>query len=392
MFDARYDYRYVLYTEMKEETKNEMDLLLRRLGRRDGASVPHADHLDADELNAYAENVLPVAARARYTVHLAECSQCRNLVVQLSSAAGVVAATDTANVSKPSTWRTFLASLFTPMVLRYAVPALGLIVVAGIGFVVLRNNPAGRSVTQVTQNEQRSTATPKAASDSQTYTYSTPAAGLSSPESLNDKQATNKQSRVSPAPPNAAPGVSSVDADVAKAKAEQPKSEAQTTAANEPAPPPKVEPSATPEEERQKSADTEVSKKEIRESPATTSTPAAQKGLRTAEQKDRSSIEFARAPKAADEISAGVAQSAGKVKRDDSISSNTRSVAGRRFQKKGGVWIDTAYDSSKDVMTVTRGSEGYRSLVADEPAIKTIADKLDGEFIVVWKGHTYRIR
>jgi len=43
-------------------------------------------------------------------------------------------------------------------------------------------------------------------------------------------------------------------------------------------------------------------------------------------------------------------------------------------------------------MTVTRGSEGYRTLVADEPAIKTIADELDGEIIVVWKNRTYRIR
>ena len=81
---------------MNEERKNEMDLLLRRLGRRDAAAVPEADHLDADELSAYAENALPVAARARYTSHLAECSRCRELVVQLSPAAGVVVATDTA--------------------------------------------------------------------------------------------------------------------------------------------------------------------------------------------------------------------------------------------------------------------------------------------------------
>ena len=71
---------------------------------------------------------------------------------------------------------------------------------------------------------------------------------------------------------------------------------------------------------------------------------------------------------------------------------NTRSVAGRRFRKQGGVWIDTAYDSSKDAVTLSRGSEQYRALVADEPAIKTIADTLDGEIIVVWKGRTYRIR
>jgi hypothetical protein len=31
-------------------------------------------------------------------------------------------------------------------------------------------------------------------------------------------------------------------------------------------------------------------------------------------------------------------------------------------------------------------------LIADEPAIKTIADQLDGEIIVVWKSRTYRIQ
>jgi hypothetical protein len=383
---------------MKEEPKNEMDLLLRRLGRRDGATVPDADHLDADELNAYAENALPAAARARYTSHMAECSRCRDLVVQLSSAAGVVAATETANVSRASAWRTFLASLFTPMVLRYAAPALGLIVIAAIGFVVLRNNPAGRSITQVTQNEQRSTKPVPAASDGQLFSYSSPAGSAASPEALNDKQVANrndkeeanKKSPASPPPPNAAPVVSSVEADVSKDKAAQPKPEQQTTAANEPPPAPKEDSTATAEV-RHKYAEAEASKKEVREMPATASAPAAQRGVRAEEQKDRKDNDFARAPKATDEIRVGV-QSAGKVKRDDSLSANTRSVAGRRFQKKGGVWIDTGYDSSQDVMTVARGSEGYRSLVADEPAIKTIADELDGEIIVVWKGHTYRIR
>ena len=71
---------------MKQETNNEMDLLLRRLGRQQDIFAPDAgDHLDADELTAYAENVLPVKTRARYTEHLAECSRCRELVVRLSA-------------------------------------------------------------------------------------------------------------------------------------------------------------------------------------------------------------------------------------------------------------------------------------------------------------------
>src|SRR6185369_517169 len=110
---------------------------------------------DADELNSYAENALPRAARARYTEHLAECSRCRELVVQLSSAAGVVVAEEPSRALARSGLSKFLASLFSPMVLRYAVPAMGLIVVALIGFTVFRRQqPTARSVTSGGVNTQ----------------------------------------------------------------------------------------------------------------------------------------------------------------------------------------------------------------------------------------------
>src|SRR6185503_21033568 len=99
---------------MRQETNNEMDLLLRRLGRQQETSAS-GDHLDADELSSYAENVLPPAARTRYTEHLAECARCRDLVVQLSSSAGVVAARETASIAGPSALRKLLANLFSPM-------------------------------------------------------------------------------------------------------------------------------------------------------------------------------------------------------------------------------------------------------------------------------------
>src|SRR6185503_182166 len=100
---------------MRQETNNEIDLLLRRLSRGQRATAADGDlsnHLDADELNSYAENALPAAARARYTEHLAECSRCRELVVQLSSAAGVVVAEEPSRVAAPWGVRKFLASLF----------------------------------------------------------------------------------------------------------------------------------------------------------------------------------------------------------------------------------------------------------------------------------------
>ena len=83
---------------MKQSSNNEVDILLRSLARQGRAAGlsnaagngggKFSEHLDADELNSYAEGVLPTAARARYTEHLADCDDCRGLVVGLSQAAG----------------------------------------------------------------------------------------------------------------------------------------------------------------------------------------------------------------------------------------------------------------------------------------------------------------
>src|SRR5215208_6222286 len=166
---------------MRQETNNEMDLLLRRLSRRQDAPMPDANHLDADELSAYAENALPAAARARYTEHLADCSQCRKLVVQLGSAVGFAPAVAPVTVVGASGLRKFLASLFSPMVLRYAVPALGLIVVAAIGFVVLRQRKNAEGL--MARVEPQPAATAPVASPEQAK-----AASSETPSRFNDEQ------------------------------------------------------------------------------------------------------------------------------------------------------------------------------------------------------------
>src|SRR4029453_4965470 len=105
---------------MSRESNKEIDVLLRRLsGKRNGNSAADTnsavgvdDHLDADELNAYAEQALPAATRARYTAHLADCNRCRNLVTQLSLSS--TAAVSVRAEEKPSGLKTFLASLFSP--------------------------------------------------------------------------------------------------------------------------------------------------------------------------------------------------------------------------------------------------------------------------------------
>lgn len=376
---------------MRQETNNEMDLLLRRLARQQETSAS-TDHLDADELSSYAENVLPPAARAGYTEHLAECSRCRDLVVQLSSSAGVVVAQQTAKVSEPSVLRKFLASFFSPMVLRYAVPALGLVVVAAIGFMVSRNEGTNSPIAEV-RNQQPAQA-PVPASQPQ-------------PSASPDKEPSDSYDRVEPAANKAVAqgeaagrvGAIAPSAPTVTVPAEAPQDTRAKTVEEAPpvtkeAPPPKP----TPEVAELKKLEAQGRKQE-----AAKQTVTIQSEPGKAKRDDRSGVaDFAAATpsvarsRAESGIgSAGAAKPMAQTKdaEKDEDEVETRTVAGRRFRRQGGVWVDTAYTSPRRITAeYKRGSEGYRTLVGDEPEIKRIADQLDGEIIIVWKGQVYKIR
>ncbi|MDQ1523374.1 MAG: hypothetical protein QOE47_1298, partial [Pyrinomonadaceae bacterium] len=64
----------------------------------------------------------------------------------------------------------------------------------------------------------------------------------------------------------------------------------------------------------------------------------------------------------------------------------TRSVAGRKFTRQDGAWVDAAYRAGQSYTVVRRNSEQFRALVADEPQLRRVADALGGEVTVVWKG------
>ena len=386
---------------MKQETNNEMDLLLRRLGRRQDVFAPDAeDHLDADELSAYAENVLPAKSRARYTEHLAECSRCRELVVQLSASAGVVIAAQADKVSGASGWRKFLAGLFSPMVLKYAAPALALIVVAAIGVVVMRRDRAGEYVSQMQPNQSK----PTDAAEQRVESKQQPEAGLLSDErkpaeSTANKEVQSKDSAQQPATPAAQGTPADVEQNAPIVKAPAAKPESQPAAAAEPPPPSPAKVDTLMGEKRQNEDATRKQEAEVKVAQAEESKKNFEVGAvskrgevpataraRTAKSKEGAGVASVQGAAASGQVRDG-------VDRDDKDSSaETRSVAGRRFRKQGGIWTDTAYERSQAITTYARGSESYRSLIADEPSIKTIADQLDGEIIVVWKGRAYRIR
>jgi hypothetical protein len=445
---------------MKFESDTEIDRLLRRHVRRkargarsateaaasddaDGglASAAIGHHLDADELNAYAEGALPEGARSRYFVHLADCDECRGLVTRLTLAAGGATATGeragAGEASGSRSWREWLAAFFAPSVLRYAVPALALLAVMIVAWVATRER---RSADLVAQNEQRSTANtsttqsrnehasqPDTATANTATTNTSVASGESASHNANagavafDKGEANtaatpaqrkdverEQNAVAPMNnpkpadqpeagglSNSRAGDRDEEATIAKAQPQPPP----PAAASVPASKAPVEDDKFSKEEASKEAEqkTDAGEKNKTAGPAadtnaggfifgSTATESRASAKRAPESGRRERAERGRQ---ADEVQ--LSREPTVVSGKDERETETRTAGGRRFRRQGSAWVDTAYSSSRATVNVARGSEQYRALVADEPGIRTIADQLSGTVILVWKSHAYRI-
>jgi Putative zinc-finger len=396
---------------MKEEANNEMDLLLRRLGRTmdrsavhpengDAGSTPEA-HLDADELNAYAENALPPTTRSRYSEHLAECTRCRQIVSQLSQAAGLVFEETTSAQPAVAGLREFISSFFSPMVLRYAVPALGVILVATLGFFMLRQQ-SGRQEAPLNRAADKVALRTEPAPVQPSPSYDTYNQAQERPVQKEGVKAGEQQ-------PDANKKLDAAEADTAKVEREEKRQEPVTTvdqvAAAPPAPAANYEAPKAKEPSGEKKAVADEAPADARRGQAAAAAPQSvsieqQKELakvRDNEGGGRAGAFGVASSKAKSEVSrarsqpsVGTAES-NASRRADKDEAQPRSVGGHRFERRGSLWVDVTYDS-RATTNVVRGSEQYRALIADEPSIKMIADQLDGEIIVMWNNRAYRIR
>jgi hypothetical protein len=382
---------------MKQAENNEIDKLLRSLARRDhraGARRQSAEtsaHLDADELNAYAEGALPVSTRARYTAHLVDCDDCRTIVGQLSLAVSPLVRERISEQSAEValTWGDKFRVLLSPRVLRYAMPAFVLVAIA-IGFfawrarqkeealLVARDQRAERVSATKTEVDQPTSA-PEGNGNGAVKTERKPLKPQPAATVAETKKAEGQSSAASGA------GASSEEQRKDKAPSKSDSGAASQPAyAPEPPPPPASKPATSTVAKNQPAKAAKEQEAEARDARkndydkkiagdfAKEKAPSA----RRAENRAKSNV-------------ASDAASAGRRAGDDE--SETRSVAGRHFRRQSGAWVDTEYVSSRSTINVARGSEQYRALVADEPAIGAIAQQLSGEVIVVWKSRAYRI-
>jgi hypothetical protein len=394
---------------MKQANNNEVDLLLRSLARQrdksgsengsslDGRNEGFAEHLDADELNSYAEGVVPEPARGRYVEHLADCEACRSIVIDLSQAAGASARYE---VSQPqggtSFWQTVLA-MFSPAVLRFGVPVLLLTAVIGIGFVAFWQQRGSEFVAMRSKQDSQVQTEPandsKAANPapSETAPPASPASGFTK---SGDIQTQKAQSKLQEKESLVAKEVTTLDSTVAKGGAKDAgrAGEGAGLITSQPySPEPKADAAAAPPVTSgvaQKSAEVARVRPEKREDQ-----DRARDEFRNQDEEHGPSRSRNNAAAPASQRNVGSLSARGpNVDKKKASEVESRSISGRRFTREGNAWVDIDYNSPRATVNVTRGSDQFRALVADEPGIRAIADQLSGVVIVVWKNRAYRIQ
>ena len=407
----------------------QIDVLLRRYAGKSQGS-PATEHLDADELSAFAEGSLPAAARARYVSHLVDCDNCRQIVSQLAISSGALVKTEdvaTAGTQDDSWWKRF-SRFFTPLTFRYAAFAMVLIAAAGIVFLVIRRprdsnllaqsnqrerapetvvKPNGDAIPQA-NNEARSAANENSQPLKAPLPQSTPNA---------DEIAKQGQSKAGDNPASPSKPLKAGEAPLTATKAEP--GAVQPVPSYAPPPPLEGKSAETQSREQQNIAGLASASGPSKSAPTANNVKLMDRAAET-DKDNRAGIETSRmvvnqppaSRRAGDEKAKGprrdlennavlnrssnetreAAKPQGVVAPDrpaEEKSPETRSAGGRKFRRQGNAWIDSKFKSSMSVKSISRGSSEFASL---DSGLKSIAQQLGGELIVVWKGKAYLIR
>jgi hypothetical protein len=400
---------------------SEIDVLLRRHAEM-ANGVKDSEHLDADELNTFAEGVLPAAARSRYVSHLVDCDDCRRAVTELAAASGVLEPTRLpASESTTESWWQRIAAILSPATLRYAAFAAVLIAVVGIGFGIWQKSHR-TPAEGIAQNDRTSDAETQTASKPQKPAASEIAPSQSpaiargiavpTPPATSDQKQLEASSDNPPPPPKPADALARNETVPSTANT-QGNAASNNAVAPSYAPPPPAEAESNDARSREQQSLAQLHgprRGESNEKSKSMDDQARAGGLSKGRDEDRARVE-ADQPVAKEETKNGPAarkrsesppaslasRQATNAREDNSKSdkagppeeADTRSVGGRKFTRQGNAWIDTKLKSSMSIKTISRGSEDFEKL---DSGLRSIAQQFSGPVVVVWKGKAYRIQ
>lgn len=409
----------------------QIDLLMRRYAKA-APRLSVSDHLDADELSAFAEGALPQATRARYVSHLAECDECRKQASDLAISSGAMISAEQTqpNTSEGRSFWQVLAGMFALPVLRYAAFGAVVLIVAGVAFVALRRTTESPMIAMNDRaNQQHETAVkPPVVTDagpSRGASASTATSGASpsrlAPDSNNSKTDEPRVAGILPASPAPSPmkeGPLSAmaekkagDIEVAKAApsyAPPPPNESITlsqqqqnaardqqysTASGPRQQQQKLE-TLDKVQERERDAGKDVSRSDDmarKSAPLSVGSSNQSASRRAADEKakgpmrnmDNNAMNRNDAPGRAE------APKKSGEDRPSTEEAQTRSVGGRKFRRQGNAWVDQKFKSSMTLKSIARGSNEFADL---DSGLRSIVQQLGGEVIVVWKDKAYLIK
>jgi hypothetical protein len=371
----------------------EIDALMRSSGGGRTITISEfaAPHIDADTLNAFAENALPDAARKGYMTHLADCDGCRKTLsslISMNAEAEPVSAVSAIPALIVVTSVPWYKSLFAIQNLAYGMGALVIAFAGFIGYTVLQNTGMGDSAATVSQVTEQRQASGPMVSDSDTFAANTAsnAATSSSAANINTSLAANKQVQ----PAELAKGGAAntiVDEDVATAP-ERPDLNVTTDGiTSDPPPPPAAAAPVKRPEPKELLSETDKAKddsqgyelkvqKQQDQMPSAGNMPNTQAGpSRNVQRDNRASGEREMAKKRS-------------IPAFGRAASPSKTVSGKNFSKRDNVWYDSSY-SGQAATNVRRGTEDYRKL---DSGLRSIAESLDGVVVVVWKSKAFRIQ
>lgn len=415
----------------------QIDVLMRRYAKA-APRTSVAGHLDADEINAFAEGALPPATRARYVSHLADCDECRKQASALAISSGAVVRTEESHspVSEGRSFWQALAGLFALPVFRYAAFAAVVLIVAGVAFVALRRTrnelpliAANEPVNQqrdsavkpatATQNESGenkqagddtrsaspSTGTDQTAKSDATHVAEDAGANPqpkpmkeAAPEAPITAEKKAGQGELAQAAPSYAPvppGETVTQQKQEAYRAQQsgagisgPRQQQKVEALDKLAPQARERDAAKDiartEDLPRKGAPASAASNQPPPSPRRVTDERAKGPMRNMESNTinrNENVGRAEPPK--------TTTSSGSERVSTEEAQQTRSAGGKKFRKQGAAWVDQKFKSSMTLKSVSRGSDEFGGL---DSGLRSIAQQLGGEVIVVWKGKAYLIK
>lgn len=385
---------------MEFEFDKEIDALLRKARENEAVFTANISepHLDADALNAFAENALPEKSKKLYTAHLAECDRCRRILSNLISINGEeeivpVKIAETPTIETAIPWYRKLFFGRNPV---YAMGALVAVFGAFMAYIVLQNSSNSLSSEVSQANTSKIAARGPNAGEEIPLSNTATAANTSS-TTANAAISTNTSANV------AMPSMNSASvANTAAAQPSKPETAAKENILDDGdisggetlpyAAAPQNSPTRAEESRDAKNESAEAKpepmiakpKDDRSDAPKTTAAiPAPPPPPPAEDEKDEKKVALA-TRKLPNQPSA---RSAGSVA--DKESANKKRAGGKTFRYENSVWIDSEYRQGSPITNVSRGTNEYKKL---DGGLRNIAEQFRETVIVVWKSKTYRIQ